>query len=306
MTKLPLLLFGEVLYDCFPNTQPVLGGAPLNVAWHLQGFGENPQLISAVGKDELGQNILSAMQDWGLSTEHVAIHDNLPTGVVNVTIDNGEPHYDIAENRAYDEIPVTAKLLQLLTQPAVFYHGSLAIRNPISASGLAKIKNNKNLHRFVDVNLRSPWWQAERVLDSLNYAAYVKLNHHELTQLVNQDSPHQQINNDNWLAVARDFKTNHNIVHLLVTRGEYGATLIDSSGEQLAITPPQSQAPVVDTVGAGDAFAAVMLLGYLNDWDLTITMERAQDFANYIVTQRGAICTNPATYRDFQHLWNIV
>lgn len=305
MPKQPVLIYGEVLFDCFPDSEPVMGGAPFNVAWHLQGFGEAPRLISAVGNDELGRRIKAAMQDWGMSTEFLHTSDTYPTGVVNITLQNNEPSYDIKANCAYDDIHLTEQMWHLLAKHAFLYHGSLAMRTQQAELNLERILENRKLNRFIDVNLRSPWWQKDRVLESLDCAYCVKLNIHELVQLIEEFDTSESLSQSDWLDHALAFKTNFNIVNLVITQGEDGATMFTGNGDILNVAPHNTTSKVVDTVGAGDAFAAVMLLGLINQWDLEITMERAQEFANFIVTQRGAICTDPATYRDFKQLWNI-
>ncbi|MDX1694682.1 MAG: carbohydrate kinase [Ketobacteraceae bacterium] len=305
MTKPTITVFGEVLFDCFPDAAPVLGGAPFNVAWHLQGFGESPRFISAVGDDEYGNKIRQAMDEWGLSTEFIEIKQGAPTGVVNVTIDNGEPHYDIRADCAYDDITLSEGILDSVGDSGFLYHGTLAMRSQTTAESLDKLVHRRGIKRFIDVNLRDPWWNPGQVIEAMNYAYCVKLNYAELVLLLAADSPDAQITEDTWQDLAGKFKAKHNVVHLLVTRGEQGAMLSDSVGEWLRVAPPSYQTRVQDTVGAGDAFASVMLLGFVNDWDLGVAMKRAQDFANYIVMQRGAITTNQATYRDFRHLWNI-
>lgn len=308
MKKKPIYVFGEVLFDCFPNSEPVLGGAPFNVAWHLQGFGESPQLISAVGNDDMGRQIIRAMDKWGMSTAGLQRQADKPTGKVNIELNHGEPRYEIREHAAYDYLQLSAEQLQMLQAGSFFYHGSLAARHSVSAETLQQIHQSKPFNYFIDVNLRSPWWSQEAVLKSVNYAFCVKLNLDELKALTGhtenflwaEDKP-----DTDWVQLAREFKLTHNIVNLLVTRGEHGASLINASGEVISVCNA-NPSPVTDTVGAGDAFASVLLLGFINGWDLLVSMERAQDFANFIIMQRGAICTDISTYRDFRMLWNIV
>lgn len=308
MNSLPLFIFGEVLFDCFPDSEPILGGAPFNVAWHLQGFGEEPLFISAVGDDELGQSIRNAMTEWGMSTEFLQVDPEHPTGMVNVNLQGSEPSYEIQPNCAYDFIHMTPELASYLSNNAMIYHGSLAMRNSVSAESYRQLTENRHHSRFIDVNLRAPWWDRDSVIATLDCAYCVKLNIDELMLLCNADiDPHEEedLLQAEWLDLASTFKITHNIVNLLVTRGERGATMFDAGGEISFVEVPATSKPVMDTVGAGDAFAAVTLLGLRNDWDVQITLERAQEFASYIVGQRGALSNNAATYRDFKSLWNI-
>ena len=121
------LIFGEVLFDQFPDGSVVLGGAPFNVAWHLQAFELAPVLVSRVGDDPLGRQIRGALKDWGMSAAGLQLDSIHPTGTVQVSLNNGEPSFDIVKDRAYDFIEATA--LPPVDNVSVLYHGSLAWRN---------------------------------------------------------------------------------------------------------------------------------------------------------------------------------
>ena len=154
--QFPPVIFGEVLYDCFPDGSRVLGGAPFNVAWHCQAFGLQPLFISRVGDDSPGKNILSAMLGWEMNTAGLQIDSEHATGRVNVSFNDNEPCYDIVENSAWDFI--SSQELPELNKESVLYHGSLALRNPVSAECLEKIKQHISSAIFVDINIRTPWW----------------------------------------------------------------------------------------------------------------------------------------------------
>ncbi len=179
-TPIPLV-FGEVLFDHFPDGSMVLGGAPFNVAWHLQAFRQAPLFVSRVGDDALGRNIRSAMLEWGMHTQGLQMDSAHPTGTVEVRIEGGEPSYDIVAGRAYDFIDALS--LPPFEKPGVIYHGSLALRNQPSADALAALKEDHPVPVFLDVNLRPPWWQRDSVLAMLQAAHWAKLNEHELEQL---------------------------------------------------------------------------------------------------------------------------
>jgi len=285
-------IFGEVLFDQFPDGQQVLGGAPFNVAWHTQAFGLAPCFISRVGNDLAAEKIRQAMQTWGMVIDTLQTDVNYPTGIVQITFNEDEPSYDILPNQAYDFI--AAEQLDLNAQYAVIYHGTLAIRQATSAHALEILKARHQGKVFVDVNLREPWWQAERVAQMLDQAHWVKLNQQELEQL--QPSPE-----DLKVAMAV-FLARYHLEVLIVTRGERGAIAINQFGETVEVAPTV-QLAVVDTVGAGDAFAAVLLLGLQRGWSLQVTMERARDFASAVVTQRGAIVQDVGFYQRFIEAW---
>ena len=239
-----------------------------------------------------------------MATSFLNINAHLPTGSVNITLDNGEPSYEIRDQCAYDEISLTHPIDTEHPDGAVLYHGTLALRYNPNRAVLAELAKNRKVRRFVDVNLRDPWWNSHYILETLDYAYFVKLNIHEMQRLLEAGGQAGDSDSD-WLELSLSFKNRHNIVQLLITRGEEGATLIDSAGEIHQVAPAGSHVEIKDAVGAGDAFAAVMLLGLVNHWEFSVTLDRAQAFASYIVGQRGAISKNQATYRDFRHLWHI-
>lgn len=177
----PPLVFGEALFDCFPDGAEVLGGAPFNVAWHLAAFGLGPVFLSRVGEDALGERIEVAMREQGMTTLGVQRDPEYPTGSVQVSLADGEPSYEILPNRAYDHIDAAA--LPPLPEQALLYHGSLALRSSVSADALRMLRGRLSPAVFLDVNLRDPWWQKETLVDLLEGAAFVKLNLDELALL---------------------------------------------------------------------------------------------------------------------------
>lgn len=284
-------IFGEVLFDNFPDGSRVLGGAPFNVAWHLQAFGLSPYFISRIGLDAAGNEISALMRDWGISQQGLQRDSKYPTGTVRVEIDNGEPHYDIVIDSAYDFI--AADLLK--PTQGILYHGSLAIRNPISRAALNTAKAQHQGKIFIDVNLRAPWWDKDTLLPLIKDANWVKLNEAELAELCSVQG--------NLESLMQRFCSQFDIEILIVTLGAKGAVAWDN--QNLISVKPAHITTVVDTVGAGDAFASVLLLGLSQRWSLSTTLERAQNFACELVARRGAIVTDKDFYRQFQQLWNL-
>lgn len=291
-TDSPIHIFGEVLFDCFPDGQQVLGGAPFNVAWHLQAFGQKPDLISRIGNDSAGRTIAGRMRAWNMSLANVQTDDVHPTGKVQVQLVNGEPGYDIVANSAYDFIQPPAA--GSADTQGIFYHGSLALRNPVSAAALAAYKARHHGKIFVDINLRPPWWQKDGLTQLLQDAAWVKLNVAELADLGFTTKSLEPA----MLAFQQEF----GLDILIVTRGAQGAAALDNQRNFHYVSPAPALT-VVDTVGAGDAFASVILLGLLLDWPLGLTLNRAQDFAGALVGQRGATVEDINFYQSFRRLW---
>jgi len=287
-----LCIFGEVLFDHFPDGKRVLGGAPFNVAWHLQAFGQAPNFISRVGADTEGESVRTAMRDWGMDTGLLQTDRNDPTGRVRVTFNEGEPAYDIVRPCAYDAVaPVPA-----MPACGLLYHGSLALRDETSRQALEQLMAASPKTVFIDVNLRPPWYQLEQVRAMLHTANWVKLNTDELNLLfpaVKSGS-----------AKASDFLTEYGLDGLVLTHGGSGAELITGSGQTFTVKP-EKEIELVDTVGAGDAFASVIILGLNNNWPLDVTLQRAQLFASHIVGQRGATVSDAGFYKTFTDLWNL-
>lgn len=287
-SKTSVFVFGEVLFDCFPTGEQVLGGAPFNVAWHLQALGNQPQFISRVGEDELGKNILSAMASWGMDTTTVQLDPIHPTGQVEVKLVNDEPDYIITPDCAYDFIDASS----IKNQPAsgILYHGSLGLRHSVSRNAFKQLANTAELSVFLDVNLRSPWWQKDEVTAWLEQARWVKLNEAELHLLGYSSTDIKQ--------EMTKLQSRFNLEQLIVTRGEHGALILASDGTFLHQIPePVKQ--LIDTVGAGDAFSAIFIHGLLSAWSVPDTLRFAQQFASKVIGLRGATSTDPAFYQDF-------
>ena len=283
-------IFGEVLFDQFPNGRRVLGGAPFNVAWHLQALGEAPIFISRVGADQDGEAVLGGMREWGMDVVGVQRDEKLPTGRVQVDIVDDEPHYDIVHPAAWDAITLPESIPDI----SLLYHGSLALRDEVSRRACRRLRKVRPSLVFVDVNLRSPWWDKTQVLEDIYEADWVKLNRDELDQLV----PGNLQTSLRAKALLETFE----LQGLLITSGSRGAELMTNTGEYHTVRPAKD-IPVKDTVGAGDAMTSVMLLGILRGWPLAQALERAQDFASAVVGQRGATVQDMNFYHAFMDDW---
>lgn len=293
MTQIRPVIFGEVLYDCFPDGTEVLGGAPFNVAWHLQAFGLLPAFISRVGEDRRGQEIRQAMANWSMETDFLQSDPNRPTGTVNIHLENGEPKYDISPEDAYGHIQdITQKLN---ADVPILYHGSLALWFKPSRNALEKVKQKCKASVFIDVNLRPPWWQRDTVLSLLEGTSWLKLNEEELKLLV----PKPEGSEQKATAMLEQFQ----LQALILTMGSRGATVYLRDGQRLSVAP-SSQVNVIDTVGAGDAFSAVFILGLATGWPIQKIINNAQEFASAIVGQRGAIVTDRRFYTTFLAKWS--
>jgi fructokinase len=294
-------IFGEVLFDCFPGGRRVLGGAPFNVAWHLRAFGTSPRLISSVGDDPEGEQVRCAMQDWGMDTSTLQTDPDHATGEVRITLEDGEPTYDIIPDRAFDHI----RAVDFPPAGELLYHGTLALRRPVSAAALKALKARGHGIRFLDVNLRDPWWSADETRGLLQDADWVKLNRSELSLLADgSGSSGSEIDDAELATLASTFLARHDLTGLVVTLGGDGAFALGRETSPVRVAPAPALA-VKDTVGAGDAFASVLILGIVRRWPLEATLERAQSFASRIVEQHGATAADPALYWPYLDQWGI-
>jgi fructokinase len=287
--KLRPVIFGEVLFDCFPEGEQVLGGAPFNVAWHLQAFGDNPRFVSRVGQDEMGRKIIAAMEEWGMDTSSVQIDPQHPTGRVDIELIDNEPHYDITPGCAYDFIDEA--VIRESREAGILYHGTLGLRNPVAYKAFEKLSGTPGLSSFMDVNLRPPWWQKDEVIKLLKNARWVKLNHDEMKNL---GSASGDIEQD-----MVQFQDEYDLDLLIVTLGAEGAQVRTREGELHSVAPSAAQ-QFVDTVGAGDAFTAVFLHGLISQWPIIDTLNAAQQFASAVVGLRGATSKDPGFYEAYK------
>jgi fructokinase len=290
--KPQVCIFGEVLFDHFPEGQSVLGGAPFNVAWHLQAFGLAPLFISQVGQDEQGQKIIQAMRQWQMNENGLARSDDQTTGRVDIRIVDNEPQYDIVSPSAWDFIPVAATT----SACQVIYHGSLAMRHQHNRDSFNDLMSNSKHRIFLDVNLRNPWWQLDEVLQMIARCDWLKLNIDEFNLLFPSSRSLVQ-------RIEKVVKENQ-LQAVILTRGSEGAMLMTCDGNRYSVEPENS-IDIVDTVGAGDAFTSVMITGIIKKWPLATTIKRAQQLASKIVGQRGATVFDPSFYQPFIQQWSL-
>ncbi len=297
----PVVLFGEVLADIF-HDRTVLGGAPFNVARHLKAFGQTPILISRLGNDALRDNVLHVMLQNKMETMGLQRDKSHPTGRVQVHIENGGHRFEILPLQAYDFIHSGAgRLTALSTNPALVYFGTLAQRHEVSRRALKTLLRNTEAAKFLDINLRAPWYNEKTLLYSLQHADIVKLNDEELAILKNMFKLQGSDPQSRALALSERF----DLEQILVTCGNAGAWMLDRSGKITEALAKNTMTGIVDTVGAGDGFAAVFILGVLKKWAISRTLERANTFAGAICGIRGAVPDHANFYKSFITEWGI-
>ncbi len=290
MSKRPPLIFGEVLFDCFPDRSRVLGGAPFNVAWHLQGFGLQPVFISRLGNDADGEDILQLMQRWDMQSSGVERDALHPTGRVNIKMQGKQHSFSILPEQAYDYIALDSLPSHSFS---LLYFGSLIQRSATSRHSLHSLQK-QGIPSFVDINLRQDCWTPEIVIDSIRQARWLKINDEEL-ELLRDDLG---IVGDFRQQLALDLREKYALDMLIVTCGAEGAFLVDQQ-QQVFSVAPQAHLDIVDTVGAGDAFSAVTIMGLLQGWQARDIVQRAQNFASRICQIQGATTQDKSLYEDF-------
>ncbi|WP_207395374.1 PfkB family carbohydrate kinase [Bremerella alba] len=287
----PPLILGEVLFDRFPDGRQVLGGAPFNVAWNLHGMGYHPCMVSAIGNDEAGQEVLRSMADWGMSAEQMQTIDTKPSGAVQVELKDGEPVYDILQDRAWDYIEPPA--VEDYSGYSYLYYGSLAYRSERTAKTIRQIIDQSQLPRFVDLNIRPPWFKESWVSGLVDGADWLKLNHDELQRLTQMPCDTRE----NVRKAVDKLRTAHQVANFCITSGSKGAFLATSDGDgiEIAVTQPN---PLVDTVGAGDGFASVLLAGLISGRPLRQVGDAASRFAGKVCENHGATCQDKSFYEN--------
>lgn len=285
------LIFGEVLFDCFPDGTRVLGGAPFNVAWNLHQLGTAACFVGGVGEDADGRSVRERMGHIGMDTRGLYRHPSAPTGRVRITLEQGEPAYTIVPDQAYDDVPADWAE-QLPGTAELLYHGTLALRS--GNRDLLERLQARARQRFVDVNLRAPWFAPDDVLALVHGADVVKLNTDEAATLApDVAEPERPAALLQRAAIGSA---------VIVTHGAEGAGIHTVDGEHY-----RSPAPDVehfrDAVGAGDAFASVAIIGLERGWTWPVTLERALAFAAAVCTLQGATTDAAAFYRDATRAW---
>jgi len=289
----PILCYGEILWDFLPEGI-FLGGAPANVAYHLSRHGLDARLVSAVGRDVLGDEILRRLRNWRLDTTLVARSAGLPTGNVVATLGKtGDAGYEITTSVAWDQIPAGADAVLLATTASALVFGTLSQRSSFNRAALDRLLAilPPGAQRVFDVNLRTPYDDLDLTRALASRATVLKLNSDEAARLANAS--------DTKLAGAeethaRTLFARHGCPLIVITAGPRGAGLLRDG--QLWTWEPGREVIVADTIGAGDGFLANFLSNFLSgqssDDEL---LARACRHGEWIATQRGATPAYPSS-----------
>ncbi|MFV0267934.1 MAG: carbohydrate kinase family protein [Draconibacterium sp.] len=275
-----ILCFGEVLWDRLPSgAKP--GGAPMNVALHLNAIGLDATIASSVGNDGPGAELKKFLEDSGISTSLVQTDEQLPTSEVLVHLDeNNNATYEICEPVAWDNIRLTDSLMKKAKQAGLLIYGSLASRNPLTRETLMNLLDYDGL-KLIDVNFRKPYDSQEVVEKLLEKTDVVKLNDDELEVFAGW---YNQSNSDVY-DLVKWFVTKYRVQLLCVTKGEKGA-LLYCNGK--FFEHPGFKVNAVDTVGAGDAFLAGLVSSLIKGKTLDEALAFACATGAFVATKAGA------------------
>jgi fructokinase len=251
-----IVCFGEILWDILP-AGAVPGGAPMNVAYHLRKLGLNPGIVTRVGIDDRGKKLIDLLNENGISTDHIQLDYDIPTGIVNAAPnDHGEMQYDIVSPAAWDFIALDDVTLELVKEASHFIFGSLVNRNAISRNTLFTLLETAQ-QKVLDINLRPPHFDRRLVEDLLRRADVVKMNAAELELITGWFANYKDINDR--IGVIQD---RFRIPGIIVTMGGDGA-IVDIAGERYK--HKGYVVNVADTIGSGDAFLAAFIFKQLNN-----------------------------------------
>ena len=283
--------FGEILWDCLPTGRHA-GGAPFNVASHLVQLGVSSSLISSVGQDALGDEILEVATRNGVNVEYISrARTGLATGTVLATVDSlGNATYEIVKPVAWDEITVSENAVQAVSTAGALIFGSLASRSPYNLEQLGRLLAVKGPLKFFDVNLRPPFADPERIVQLAAHADVMKLNHDEVGQIASwlQTGEAKPDPADNAEAVGKAcaiLSQATRTPRICVTMAAAGAALWDRGN---LVTAPAPKVVVKDTVGAGDAFMAALMVGLTRGTDPRTVLETACRLGAFVASHAGA------------------
>lgn len=283
MNKFKVAGIGELLWDLLPKGKQ-LGGAPCNFAYHASQAGCESFVVSAVGTDKLGKEILTIFDELAIDKTYIQQTEDFPTGTVTVSLDgNGIPSYIIHENVAWDNIAWNSSLEALAKSVDAVCFGSLAQRDTVSRQTILNFLNTTKTGclRVFDINLRQSFYNKETILKSLNLANILKLNDDELPLVAKIIG--LQGNDDELLS---QLMNSFSLKMIALTKGAKGSLLMTENEKTIMEVP---KVKIADTVGAGDAFTAVLIAGLLQKEELNKIHESATSVAAFVCTQDGAM-----------------
>ena len=276
-----VLCYGEILFDVFDD-QKLPGGAPFNVSAHLSQLGLSSTIISSVGNDTDGIELIKFAENKGVAINFIQINEKYPTGTVLIQKDeNLDSIYTITEPVAWDFIKTSSSLIETVTNTPYFVFGSLATRSETSRNTLFELLKHANTKIF-DINLRTPHYDLDSIFEMMEISNVVKMNEEELNELSEKMGMAGLSLEEKLKKMAFDF----NLEALFVTRGGEGACLYTRKNYY---SNPGIKVEVVDTTGSGDSFLAVAIKLMKEKASPDQILEKACQMGSWVATQKGAI-----------------
>ena len=284
---------GEILYDIYPDEKR-LGGAPFNFIYHVWKITGKANFVSSVGNDENGKEILVYLNSIGFNTNYIPVDDEHSTGIVQVKIlEDKTPQFTISPECSYDYFTLNEKTKDLINNETdLIYFGTLSQRSDFSRSTIASVLNNKSKKYFCDLNLRHDFYTKELIKRSLSASNVLKINSDELEKLKSLFglSPSTQM-------AIHQLIFEFSIDILCITLGADGAIL--STKNEMSTYKTSNISPI-DTLGAGDAYAAILCLGYLNEMPIDEINKLANEFASSICMVNGALPKDNSIFEKYR------
>lgn len=280
---------GEILWDILPGGKQ-LGGAPANFAYHALAMGGKGIVVSSVGRDKLGEEVLKRLEELGIDCSFVVVDPDHPTGTVTVELDGmGKPSYAIHEGAAWDFIPLNRNLLNLATEIHAVCFGSLCQRSETSRKTIARFlgETPPQCIRVFDINLRRPHFNRKTLHTLLKESDVLKLNEEELAEVADLFGMKGSQGD-----ILSRLTERYNLRLIALTRGACGSRLY-AQGE--FVDHPGCSTAIVDTVGAGDSFTAAVTMGLLLGRPLDWISEHANRVASFVCSQRGGTPDLPSS-----------
>lgn len=292
MTKPIALSLGELLWDMLPSGKRA-GGAPVNFSYHATKNGAEGYAISAVGEDELGDELIEALKQSGVKS--IVQRNAWPTSTVEVSLKNGIPEYTIVKNVAWDHLLYTRQLIDAVSKADAVCFGTLGLRSQESHDTIIELLKHTapGTLKFFDVNLRGDHYSKELIHEMLTYATVFKINDAELLLLQDMFGIRGTSNEEacDW------FLHQFHLDYVILTAGSEFSTIFSRTGESSTIPTPH--VTVVDTVGAGDCFSGTFTINILKGASLREAHRAAVNAAAFVCTQNGAWPEYPEVMPDF-------
>lgn len=275
-----IVCFGEVLWDVFPKRKKI-GGAPLNVALRLSSLNNRATIISSIGRDELGRELIDSLKGTKVNLDGIQTTNNYKTSEVVVTLDkSGSATYTIEQPCAWDFIEHTNRLKKITEEAEVFIYGSLASRMQTTYATLLKLISVASFKVF-DVNLRKPYYNMECIIELMKYADLIKFNEEELTEICD----YYNFKSDSIDALCAHISNQTNTKHICVTLGDKGALYYK---DDKVFRNYGYKVKVKDTVGAGDSFLAFFVHGIINKLNEQDILNRSCAIGALVASKNGA------------------